>query len=253
MLNSLKQIILNAGKMIRNAQDIHSHEKTSFRDIVTQWDMRVQEYIKNELTKLAHDADFLGEEGEQSAVKHDKCFIVDPIDGTCNFRYGIRKSACSIAYVEHGVIEFGLVYDPYLDELFYAEHGKGSYCNGNAIHALSGTMENGITIFGTNPYHSNTIDDTFALAKACYSKTMDLRRFGAASLDICYVASGRAILFFEGNLCPWDFAAGKLIAEEQGLLLRNWDNKELDIFKNQGIVCANKLACEQWFDIKTKI
>lgn len=247
MLDSLKKIIKNAGTMILEAKEIHSHTKSGARDIVTEWDYKVQDYVKTELAKLAPDASFLGEEGERENINKEKCFIVDPIDGTMNFRSGIKKSACSIAYAENGKVQIGLVYDPYLDELFYAERGKGSYCNGEPLHALQGAMDKGITIFGTSPYDSQKTESTFKLAKLCYDNTLDLRRFGAATLDFCYVASGRAVLFFEGSLCPWDFAAGSLIAEEQGIILRTWDNEPLDLFERQSVVCGNPEAVEQWF------
>lgn len=253
MPDSLKNIIRNAGKMMVEAKEIHSRNKTGARDIVTEWDYKVQEYVRAELLKLVPDAGFLGEEGERESINKNKCFIVDPIDGTMNFRYGIKKSACSIAYVENGEVEIGLVYDPYLDELFHAEKGKGSFCNDKAIRAIDGNMDKGITIFGTSPYRSENDDKTFQLAKLCYGRTLDLRRFGAATLDLCYIASGRAVIFFEGSLCPWDFAAGKLIAEEQGVVLRNWDNEPLDIFDRQSVVCGNQKAVEEWFEIYNSI
>lgn len=253
MLDSLKNIIKTAGAMMRDAKDIHGRTKSNARDIVTEWDYKVQDYVKAELLKLVPDASFLGEEGERESINKDKCFIVDPIDGTMNFRHGIKKSACSIAYVENGELSMGLVYDPYLDELFYAEKGKGSFCNGEPIKPIDGGMDKGITIFGTSPYHSDNDESTFTLARLCYGKSLDLRRFGAATLDICYIASGRAVIFFEGSLSPWDFAAGKLIAEEQGIVLRTWDNKPLDLFERQSIVCGNPKAIEQWFEIYKSI
>ncbi len=254
MLAQIQRIIKEAGRIIRSARNIESHNKSSYRDIVTDYDLQVQDYVKAELLKLAPDADFIGEESSTNKTYSEKCFIVDPIDGTANFRYGLQKSACSIAYAERGEVLLGCVYDPYLDELFYAEKGKGSFCNGKALHPLSGGMQRGICIFGTSPYQSSSTEETFALAKLCFERSMDVRRLGAAALDLCYVADGRAILFFEGNLQAWDFAAGRLIAAEQGLLTKTWDGEEPDLFRPTSIVCANAEAVAEWMEMrKTQI
>lgn len=249
MLTQIQDIIRSAGQQMRSADKIQSETKTSYRDIVTLYDVQIQDYLKEQLLKLAPKADFIGEESKDNKSSSEQCFIVDPIDGTANFRYGLCKSACSIAYAEHGEVLLGCIYDPYLDELFYAEKGKGSYCNGKPLRSLQGRLDQGITIFGTNPYHADTTEQTFALAKLCYKNTMDLRHFGAASVDFCYVAAGRAILFFEGGLSPWDFAAGRLIAAEQGLLCKTWEGKELNLFTRNSVVCGNAEAVAQWFEL----
>ncbi len=253
MFEQLVEAVLQAGRQMKQAANIESHQKTGFRDIVTQYDVNIQNFLQAELRNIAPYAGFIGEESGQEARLTEACFICDPIDGTSNFRFGLMRSACSLAYLENGVTQIGITYDPYTDELFTAQRGKGAYCNGKPIKALQGTMENGITIFGTNPYYANTVEDTFALAKLCYQNTMDLRRFGAATLDLCYVAAGRAILFFEGSLAPWDFAAGKLIAEECGLVCKDWQGKDIAPLSRSSIVCGNPAALEQWFALYKQV
>lgn len=253
MLENIKQIIKEAGRIIRSAHHIESNKKSNFRDIVTKYDLEVQDFVQAELAKLVPNADFIGEEQKNNTSTSAKCFIVDPIDGTANFRYGFQKSACSIAYAEQGEVLLGCVYDPYLDELFYAEKGKGAYCNGRPLVPLSGGLNQGIAIFGTSPYAPETTAQTFALAQLCYGESMDLRRFGAAALDLCYVADGRAICFFEGSLSPWDFAAGKCIIEEVGLCMRTWEDDSMNLFAKNSCICGNPEAVEQWFGLLRKV
>ena len=110
----------------------------------------------------------------------------------------------------------GVVYNPYSDEMFTAVKGEGAYLNGVPIHVSSQPLENGIVLFGTAPYYEELSRQSFDMAYQYFKKALDVRRSGSAAIDLCSVAAGRAEVFFELRLAPWDFAAGALIVEEAG-------------------------------------
>ena len=110
----------------------------------------------------------------------------------------------------------GAVYNPYLNEMYTAVKGEGAYLNGSPIHVSSQPLENGIVLFGTAPYYEELGRKSFEMAYTYFKKALDVRRSGSAAFDLCCVAAGRAEVYFELCLSPWDFAAGALIVEEAG-------------------------------------
>ncbi len=256
MEKGIIKAIKQAGEMIKNAQldNLGTHNKSNFRDVVTDYDVKIQEFLKTELLKLCPDAIFVGEESDNVGVDYyKKAFIVDPIDGTANFTFGYKHSCCSIAYVEDDKVVIGAVYNPYLDELFTAIRGEGAKLNGKTIKVIDGGLKAGVAIFGTSPYNDKTTDVTFELAKASYMACMDVRRTGSAALDLCYVAASRAILFFEGSLSPWDYAAASLILEEAGGIYSDWHGNKMNLRDKQSIVGGNPKAYKEWMEIKESI
>ena len=125
-------------------------------------------------------------------------------------------SCVSVAYVEDGRVCFAVIDNPYLDELFWAKRGEGAYCNGTPIHVSKQPLSNGIVLFGTSPYNEELAKRSFEMAYDYFCKALDIRRSGSAALDLCAIAAGRAELYFELLLSPWDYAAGSLIVEEAG-------------------------------------
>ena len=135
----------------------------------------------------------------------------------------------------------GVVYNPYLNEVFYAIKDGGAYCNGKQIHVSDSDLSNALILFGTSPYDKNLSERTFQLAAQYLSQGLDLRRSGSAALDLCTVAAGRAELYFELQTSPWDFAAGKLIVEEAGGVVTTLDGEELSFYKKSSILAKNKV------------
>ena len=253
-MREIKRIIRGAGQQIREARDIHARVKSNFRDLVTPYDLQIQKYLQSELSALLPEAAFIGEEdtgsgkSSLSAVEAERCFIVDPIDGTTNFCFGLKKSCTAIAYAEKGTVMAAAVYDPFLDELFWAERGKGAYLGEERLHGSRGPLEEGIFIFGTSAYGEDD-DLSFALIRECYERSISLRRLGSAELDLCNVAAGRASLYFEGALFPWDIAAGSLICEEAGMQVFNWEHRPIELDKKESVVAGNAETLAQWFEI----
>ena len=237
-------LVRECGQFIRDADrsQLHIDSKGGRANFVTEYDKKVQERLRTRLLELMPDAHFIGEEGTTQAFSPaGKFFIVDPIDGTTNFIKDYRTSCISVGLVVDGLAEFGVIYNPYMDEMFSAKRGSGAFCNGNRIHVSSEPLENALVIFGTSPYREDLTDKTFNLARAYFKKTMDVRRSGSAALDMCSVAAGRAELFFELSLSPWDYAAGALIVEEAGGLVSDIDGNKLSYEHPCSVVARNKV------------
>lgn len=215
----LIEIVKKAGEIILNAGNIQSgvEEKTGHANFVTEYDKKVQEFLRKELNRAMPEAAFVGEEEEiHASVEKGFAFIVDPIDGTTNFMKGYCMSAVSVGFFKDGEPQIGVVYNPYLNEVFSAEKGKGAWCNENPIHVSGRPLNQGVVLVGTAPYYQELNDRTFAMMREYFDRSLDIRRSGSAALDLCAVASGRAELFFELRLSPWDYAAGALIVTEAG-------------------------------------
>ena len=140
-------------------------------NLVTAYDTAIQEYLKAELSHVFPGAAFLAEEQEndKTALTAERCFVIDPIDGTTNFIHGYRRSCISLAMLERGVITAGAVYDPYVGEMFFAERGKGTTVNGRPVRVSERPPEGGLSVFGTSPYYKDECGSaTFALAEALF-------------------------------------------------------------------------------------
>ena len=138
---------------------------------------------------------------------------------------------------------FGAIYDPYLDELFTAERGKGAYLNGKKIQVSDRPMELCVAAYGTAPYYRDTLADaTFSMCRDVFMACADVRRCGSAALDLAYMAAGRNDLFFEVVLSPWDIAAGALLITEAGGIITDMQGSPIDLSKPCSVIAANKQA-----------
>ena len=219
MLKQIMDVVRRAGEMVLSAHDIAAgtHEKTSAADLVTEYDLAVEAFLKEQLPPLCPGSIFYGEEEAENAdPSRGWAFIVDPIDGTTNFVRGLRQSAISVALARDGQVEYAVVFDPYKNEMFSARRGGGAFLNGAPIHVSGKPLAEGIFGMGTAIYRREYLESTMRVTEQLFRRACDFRRLGAAALDLCDVACGRVELFFEYSLCPWDFAAGSLIITEAG-------------------------------------
>ena len=204
-------MILNADRNVLNVES-----KEGFANYVTYYDKAVQEHIREALARLMPEAVFVGEEEDMHAqIKEGWSFIVDPIDGTTNFICDLKCSTVSVGLLKDAVPYAGLIYNPYMDELFTAIRGEGACLNGERIHVRQAPLKESLVLFGTAPYY-NVRPKTVGMLAWALENTRDVRRMGSAAYDFCLIAAGRAQLFFEYQLQPWDYAAGSLIIEEAG-------------------------------------
>jgi len=204
--------------------------KSTLADIVTDADREVEQLIRERLRVERPDDGFLGEESGTAGGSSGLTWIVDPIDGTVNYAYGIAAYSVSIAVVEgqpdpetwKGVA--AAVCAPALGELFTGARGEGAWLDGIRLRVSEGNAAGALlgTGFGYDPA---THDGDLALVRRVMPIARDLRRMGSAAIDLSYVAAGRLDGFFERGLKPWDFAAGAFLVEEAG---GAWSRHELD-------------------------
>ncbi|MBO7761469.1 MAG: inositol monophosphatase [Clostridia bacterium] len=245
-------LLLEAGRIIRTATLVETaggvtEKGADSANLVTYYDTAVQAYLIEHLRAAYPDAAFMAEEQENdpAVLAAERCFIIDPIDGTANFIHGYRRSAISLAMLERGEIVLAAVHDPYLDETFTAERGKGAYLNGTPIQVSERKPRNALCVFGTAPYGKEKFGAaTFRLAEALFRGTRDVRRSGSAALDLAHVAAGRCDLFFELALSPWDIAAGILLIREAGGIITDLNGAPLSLSAPTPVLAANPACYE---------
>ncbi|MGN1345007.1 MAG: inositol monophosphatase family protein [Traorella sp.] len=240
LAKSVEKIAKKAGQIILDRNQIEIHEKSDIANIVTNMDVKSQKYIIEECKKLISNSSFYAEEENQQEIGNEYTWVIDPIDGTTNYAYDYKHSCISIAllYKKQGII--GVVYHPYYDDCYVGIEGIGSFCNGKKISPTSYPFSSALVLFGTSPYQKELADKTFELAKKMFLNCRDVRRSGSAALDMCYIASGKADIYYELILSPWDYAAGKIICENAKACVCALNHEEIDYSKKVGILASNK-------------
>lgn len=245
-LEPFKKIIKEAGKNLCNMSSFKVIEKTGINDIVTSCDKATQDFLIKELSAVCPDASFLCEENDVNDITGKHFFIIDPIDGTTNFVKHYNHSCISVAYADHKEIIWGIVYNPYTDELYEAYKDKGAYLNEKRIHVTEHDLSHSIISFGTSPYYKELREASFKTAYELMDKCLDIRRSGSAALDLCYAADGRCGLFFEYLLSPWDYAAGMCIVKEAGGIVLDFD-KNIPDYTKKSAIAAGSIDCVESF------
>lgn len=187
-------------------------------ELVTTADLISNDIIKAEILKVFPEHHILSEEdSERSDLSiQQPTWIIDPIDGTVGYANDQYQVAVSIAFAVENRVQAGVVYNPFLDEMFSASYGQGALLNGNPIK-IKDVYDLKQCVIGTGfPHKRDNIRDIILLLENILPKIRDIRRLGSPALDICWVACGRMQGFYEGELHPWDVAAAKLIAAEAG-------------------------------------
>jgi myo-inositol-1(or 4)-monophosphatase len=204
-------------------------------NFVTAADRRAEQILHEELSHARPNYGFLGEEGGmQAGSDKTHTWIVDPLDGTSNFLHGIPHFAIAIALEREGTIVAGLVYNPANDDLFTAERGKGAFFNDERLRVAARKRTIDAIVACGLPHHGR---GDLALARAEIAAVQPnfagLRRFGAAALDLAWVAAGRLDAYWERDLSPWDMAAGLILVREAGGFVSDLDGGEAMLAKGQ--------------------
>jgi len=201
----------------------HANKEVTFKsdiDLVTQYDVAVEELVKAKLAEAFPGYELVGEESTGELTYPDRAIYIDPIDGTTNFVHGIPFCAVSIGIWEDHKPTAGIVYNPVLEELFYAEAGKGATLNGEPIHVDDADTLTRSLIATGFPYtkidRGADYEWVIQTMRNLLPLTRDMRRLGSAAIDLCYVARGVFSGYYEINLKPWDVAAGILVLLEAG-------------------------------------
>jgi myo-inositol-1(or 4)-monophosphatase len=203
------------------------------RNFVTAADRRAEEIVREELAKARPDYGFLGEEGgDRAGADASHRWIVDPLDGTTNFLHGIPHFAVSIALERGGAIVAGVTYNPANDDLFVAERGKGAFLNDRRIRvAARKTLAEAVVACGLPHYGRGDLAVARNEIAAAQQHFAGLRRFGAATLDLAWIAAGRFDAYWERDLSPWDIAAGLILVREAGGFITDLDGGDATLTK----------------------
>ncbi len=244
LVNEICSLVKECGKVVLGAdrEKMAIDIKSGITDLVTEYDKKIQDQLAVGLKTILPEAQFIGEEGSNDELTEDGyAFVVDPIDGTTNFIKDYHVSAISVALLKGKEVVAGVIYNPYLDEMFYAIKGKGAFCNGKKISVSSQPIEKSLVLFGSSPYDKDLFKKTIEVLSEYFYKALDIRRSGSAALDLCTVACGRAELYFELQVSPWDFAAGKLLVEEAGGVVTTLDGEPLSFEGKTSILAKNSV------------
>lgn len=218
LLGELKTVVDKAGDIVKEAATKKKTITLKGRiDLVTETDVAVESFLKEALSKLLPESDYLAEETAKDTIPGDLTWIIDPVDGTTNFAHGLPFVANSVALWHEDKVVIGVVNLPLMGELFSVGLGQGAYMNGVPITVSdSSTLEESLLATGF-PYAINEhLDEIMTNLKTLLPLTRGIRRPGAAAMDLAYVACGRFDGFYESALNPWDTAAGVLLVQEAG-------------------------------------
>jgi myo-inositol-1(or 4)-monophosphatase len=207
-------------------------EKSSPTDVVTQTDLQAEELIRARLAADTPEAGVLGEEGETTASGARLQWVIDPLDGTINFLYGVPIFAVSVAAALDGEVVAGAVIDVLRGELFSAHLSGGARLDDEPISVSDCAVLPQALVTTGFSYHAALRDEQGEVAHRVLSRARDLRCFGSAALELCWVACGRADAYFQRDTEIWDRAAGALIAAEAGA------RTELPCPENEDLVIA---------------
>lgn len=219
LMSLAERLARDAGTRVRLGRQAGIAEvgtKSTGTDMVTEHDRAAERLIVGGLRAARPDDAVVGEEGTSQAGASGIAWLVDPIDGTTNFLYGLPGYAVSIAAADADGPLVGVVYVPSFDELYSAVRGLGARCNDTPIRCRP-TTELATALLATGfGYDRERRTRQAGVLQHVLGRVRDIRRFGAAANDLCMVASGRVDAYFEEGLQPWDLAAGELIAREAG-------------------------------------
>jgi myo-inositol-1(or 4)-monophosphatase len=183
------------------------------QDFVSAADRAVEAFIKDALAHEFPDDDVLAEEGGGRLGRN--LWVVDPIDGTINFVHGVRYWCVSIGFIVGGERRLGVIYDPSLDELFWAAKGKGAWCDDTRLHVSPrDRVDHALVCAGYVPRHG--LEEHLALKRRLHEAGAAVKDMGAGALMLAHVAAGRFDAFVEPHMHPWDASAGLILVDEAG-------------------------------------
>lgn len=250
---SLCELVKEAGKILLGEGRTHVSEK-GYADFVTEADMAVQSFLIKELRTRYPEADVLSEESDVIPDKNGPVFIIDPVDGTTNLIRRLNQSCVALGLVFEGKPVIGVVYNPFNNEMYWAERGCGAFLNGRRLSVSdNGDIRQSLAVIGTSPYRRDNAEENMRMIKKVFDTCLDIRRFGSAALDMCAVADGRYELFCESDLKPWDFCAGSIILTEAGGKITDWKGNTPDYFRNLDIAATNTAVHDALLELVSDI
>jgi len=246
VLNVMVKAAYRAGRSLKRDLGEIENLQVSLKgpaNFVSLADRRAEEMLYTDLSKARPGYGFIGEEGgKREGADKSHTWIVDPLDGTTNFLHGIPQFAISIGLQREDTLIAGVIYNPANDELYTAERGKGTFLNDQRLRVAGRRKLNecviacGLPHIGRGDLELSRLELT-----EIQSRVAGLRRFGAASLDLAFVAAGRLDGYWERNLQPWDLAAGQIIVREAGGIVSGIEGHD-DPLKTGDVICGNEFV-----------
>ncbi|TWA93681.1 inositol monophosphatase family protein [Bradyrhizobium stylosanthis] len=245
-INVMVKAARRAGRSLKRDLGEIEHLQVSLKgpaNFVSLADKRAEEILYQDLAKARPGYGFIGEEGGmREGTDKSHTWIVDPLDGTTNFLHGIPQFAISIGLAREGVVIAGVIYNPANDELYIAERGKGVFLNDQRLRVAGRRQLNECVVACGLPHIGRGDHEEFRREMiAIQDRVAGLRRFGAASLDLAFVAAGRLDGYWERNLQSWDIAAGMLMVREAGGTVSGVQGND-DPLLTGHVVCGNEFV-----------
>jgi len=249
--SDVAKLSLQTGEFVRKAAAEFNRDRIEYKglnDMVSYVDKETEQRLVDGLHKILPEAGFIAEEGTgQKTDGQEFSWIIDPVDGTTNYMHGLPVFAISIALMQNNKIVSGVVYEINRDECFTAWLGGGAFLNEIPIKVSSAKyLKDSLIATGFPYYDFEMMENYLNILKELMQKSHGLRRLGAASVDLVYVACGRFEGFFEYNLKPWDVAAGTLIVQEAGGIVKDFKGGDEFVFGRELIAgCSMFLELEE--------
>lgn len=242
----VQEIVRQAAALFTDRESARNMKEKGMYDFVTAVDLAVQNYIQKELQQHYPDILFMGEESTDNTLDlNHLVWVLDPVDGTTNLIHDYKNSAISLALLDKNEVIAGIIYDPYLNEMYFAQKNKGAYLNHQPIHVSNAkTMSESLIAIGTSPYHKEEAVDNFKTFQKIYLNCQDIRRTGSAALDLAHIACGRIEGYLEKKLKIWDFAAGSLIVREAGGKILDYQGNERTMELIGDVIAGNSYIAE---------
>jgi myo-inositol-1(or 4)-monophosphatase len=244
LINVMVKAARRAGRSLKHDLGEIEHLQVSLKgpaNFVSLADKRAEEMLYADLAKARPGYGFIGEEGgKREGTDKSHTWIVDPLDGTTNFLHGIPQFAISIALQREGAIIAGVIYNPANDELYIAERGKGAFLNDQRLRVAGRRSLADCVIACGLPHIGRGDHEVFRREMMdIQGRVAGLRRFGAASLDLAFVAAGRLDGYWERDLSPWDIAAGQILIREAGGIVSGIEGHD-NALTTGHVVCGNE-------------
>lgn len=252
LMQAVKEVVLSAGPLIRDAflaPDRPAYSLKGQQDYLTETDLAVEQFVREQLTHRFPQDSVLGEEGG-GQTGADRLWIIDPIDGTANFARNIAHFCISLGVMVHGQLEAGAIYDPMRDELFLAGRGQGARLNGRPLRVSN--IDALTTASAEIGWSSRKpVEGYLDLVSRTIHTGCAVRRAGSGALGLAYVSAGRIECYAEQHINAWDVAAGLLLVTEAGGLVNNfWADDGLS--KGNAVLASNSLLAYK-FSALTRI
>ena len=244
MLDKVITIAKEAGEIIRDGfgKNFLVEYKTNVSNLVTEIDKKSEAKIIEFVKKEFPGHSILAEESGRHDSSNEYLWIIDPLDGTTNFAHGLPIFSVSIGIQKNNELICGVVYDVMRDAMYATEKGGGAFCNDRKLHvSINDDIKKSVLVTGF-PYNVHDNPDFAYERFIAFLRTAGaIRRLGSAAIDMCYVAEGVFDGFWEVSLNAWDMAAGKLIVEEAGGIVTDFEGRPMDVFQKQILATNGKV------------